>query len=245
MSRSLSIKTILNIKTILASLVFGWLVFAGTAYAQDKAAVTAKTAAGTAHKTSKLALGRPALPAEVNAWNTDIRPDGKGLPAGKGSVKAGEKLFIEQCASCHGEFGEGKDRWPVLAGGFGSLKSAGPEKTVGSYWPYLSTVYDYIYRAMPFGNAQSLTPDQVYALTAYLLSMNDIVKDDFVLSNENFKTVKLPNSPNFYDDDREKTEKSFWKKSPCIKDCKTSVKVTGHARIIDVTPDSKSAPKVD
>lgn len=227
---------------LLASFVAGGLIFVaapGVSPALSQAKKDPKAAP------KKLALGRAALPQEVKAWNIDIRPDGQGLPAGKGSVKQGEKLFIEQCASCHGDFGEGKDRWPVLAGGFGTLKSQGPEKTIGSYWPYLSTVYDYIYRAMPFGNAQSLTPDQVYAITAYLLFMNEVVEDDFVLSDKNFAKVKLPNQKNFYMDDRQKVEKHFWNKTPCMKDCKKEVKVTGRARVLDVTPDTKTAPKVD
>lgn len=193
----------------------------------------------------KSGLGRVALPEEIAAWDTDVRPDGAGLPPGKGSVKEGEALFQEQCAVCHGEFGEGAGRWPVLAGGQGSLKSEGPEKTVGSFWPYASTTFDYIRRAMPFGNAQSLTPDQVYALTAYVLQLNDLVKEDFVLSRENFASVKLPNEKNFYDDDREVSEKHFWNKKPCMTNCKVEVKVTGHARVLDVTPDSKTGPKVD
>jgi hypothetical protein len=193
----------------------------------------------------KLALGRTALPQEIKAWDIDIRPDGGGLPVGKGSVKAGEKLYIEQCAACHGDFGEGKDRWPPLVGGFGSLKSQGPEKTIGSYWPYVSTVFDYINRAMPFGNAQSLKPDQVYAITAYLLFMNEVVDDDFVLSDKNFAKVKLSNEKNFYPDDRETTEKKFWNKSPCMKNCKADVKIISRARVLDVTPDAKKAPKVD
>ena len=142
-----------------------------------------------AQKAKKTGLGREALPQEVAAWDHDVRPDGAGLPPGKGSVKEGEATFMEQCAVCHGEFGEGAGRWPVLAGGQGSLKSEGPEKTVGSFWPYASTTFDYILRAMPFGNAQSLTPDQAYALTAYILHLNDLVKDDFVLSKENFSSV--------------------------------------------------------
>lgn len=193
----------------------------------------------------KSGLGRVALPQEVKAWDHDIRPDGAGLPAGKGSVKEGETIFLEQCAACHGEFGEGAARWPVLAGGHGSLKSEGPEKTIGSFWPYAATVYDYIYRAMPFGNAQSLTPDQTYALTAYLLHLNDIVKDDFVLTRENFASVKLPNANTFFDDDREKSERHFWVKKPCMTNCKPAVTVTGRARMVDVTPDSKEGPKVD
>lgn len=227
-----------------AAIALGALVVGGPGYSQDKAgkAVSAKAAPA-----KKIALGRAALPAEIKAWDIDVRPDGVGLPVGKGSVKEGEKIFIEQCASCHGEFGEGKDRWPVLAGGRGTLKSEGPEKTIGSYWPHLSTVYDYIYRAMPFGNAQSLTPDQVYAITAYLLSMNEVVSDDFVLSNKNFTSVKLPNQANFFMDDRNTAEKSFWKKNPCMKNCKASVKVTKHATVIDVTPDAKdkNRPTVD
>ena len=193
----------------------------------------------------KVGLGREAMAEEIQAWDTDIRPDGAGLPPGKGSVKEGEIIFQEQCAACHGEFGEGAGRWPVLAGGQGSLKSEGPEKTIGSFWPYASTTFDYIQRAMPFGNARSLTPDQVYALTAYILQLNDLVKEDFVLSRENFSSVKLPNERNFFDDDREKSEKHFWKKNPCMSNCKMEVKVTGHARVLDVTPDSKTGPKVD
>lgn len=193
----------------------------------------------------KTGLGREALPEEVAAWDRDIRPDGAGLPPGRGSVKEGETLFMEQCAVCHGEFGEGAGRWPVLAGGHGTLKSEGPEKTIGSFWPYASTTFDYIRRAMPFGNAQSLTPDQTYALTAYLLHLNDLVKDDFVLSKENFASIKLPNQANFFDDDREKSEKHFWNRKPCMSNCKVDVKVTGHARVLDVTPDSKDGPRVD
>src|SRR5436190_57921 len=115
----------------------------------------------------RLGLGRPALPEEIAAWDTDVRADGKGLPPGKGTVKQGDELFQAQCAACHGEFGEGVGRWPALAGGFGTLKADRPDKTVGSFWPDLSTVFDYIKRAMPYGNARSLSDDDVYALTAY------------------------------------------------------------------------------
>jgi S-disulfanyl-L-cysteine oxidoreductase SoxD len=194
----------------------------------------------------KIGLGREALPEEIKAWDTDVRPDGQGLPAGQGSVKQGEELYTAQCAACHGEFGESAGRWPVLAGGRGSLKHEQPEKTVGSFWPYLSTTFDYIKRAMPYGNARSLSDDEVYAITAYILHLNDVVKEDFVLSRENFGTVKLPNAGGFYDDDRETAEKHFWKKEPCMKSCKPEpAKVTGRARTLDVTPDKKDGPKVD
>jgi S-disulfanyl-L-cysteine oxidoreductase SoxD len=194
----------------------------------------------------KAGLGREAHPDEVRAWDIDVRPDGKGLPAGKGSVKQGEELYQAQCAACHGEFGESAGRWPMVAGGRGSLTKEGPEKTVGSFWPFASTAFDYIKRAMPYGNARSLTDDEVYAITAYVLFLNDVVKEDFELTRENFTSVKLPNADAFYDDDRETTERSFWKKDPCMKNCKPeAAKVTSRARVLDVTPDSKTAPKVD
>lgn len=195
---------------------------------------------------AKLGIGREATPAEIKSWDIDVRPDGQGLPPGKGTVHEGEELFQTQCAACHGEFGEGKDRWPVLAGGFGTLKNDRPDKTVGSFWPTASTLFDYIKRAMPFGNAQSLTDDQIYALTAYVLNLNDIIKDqNFELNQSNFASIKMPNSGGFYDDDRETTEKSFWTATPCMKDCKAEVKVRNRARILDVTPDAKTGPRVD
>lgn len=194
----------------------------------------------------KLNLGREAHPDEIAAWDRDVRPDGQGLPAGKGSVKEGEPLYLERCASCHGEFGEGAGRWPVLAGGAGSLRKESPEKTVGSFWPYASTAFDYIQRAMPYGNARSLEPNEVYAIVAYLMFMNDVVREDFTLSKENFASVKLPNAGGFYDDDREKVEKQFWNPKPCMTNCKAEVKITGRASVLDVTPeDGKKGPKVD
>jgi cytochrome c len=196
---------------------------------------------------AKLGLGRVALPEEIKAWDTDVRPDGQGLPVGKGTVKQGDALFQTHCATCHGEFGEGVGRWPVLAGGHGTLKADRPDKTIGSFWPDLSSVFDYIRRAMPFGNAHSLKNDEIYAIVAYLLAMNDIVKDEnFELNEKNFTSIKMPNASAFYEDDRETAEKQFWKKDPCMKDCRTTApKVTGRAINVDVTPDSKAGPKVD
>jgi cytochrome c len=194
----------------------------------------------------KLGLGRPALLEEIKAWDTDVRPDGQGLPVGKGTAKQGDAVFQAQCAGCHGEFGQGVGRWPVLAGGEGTLKADRPDKTVGSFWPNLSTVFDYIKRAMPFGNAQSLSNDEIYALTAYILTMNDIIKDEnFELNERNFTSITMPNSEAFYDDDRETAEKQFWNQQPCMKDCRGAPKVTGRAMSIDVTPDSKAGPKVE
>jgi cytochrome c len=175
-----------------------------------------------------------------------VRPDGKGLPVGKGTAKIGDAIFQEKCASCHGEFGQGVGRYPVIAGGIGTLKADRPDKTVGSFWPDASTLFDYIRRAMPFGNAQSLTADEAYALTAYVLNMNDIIKDEnFELNQNTFTSIKMPNAAAFYEDDRDTAEKHFWKKEPCMKDCRAAPKVTGRAMSVDVTPDSKAGPKVD
>jgi mono/diheme cytochrome c family protein len=194
----------------------------------------------------KLGLGRAATPQEVAAWDIDVRPDGQGLPKGSGTVAKGEEIFQAQCAACHGEFGEGKDRWPAIAGGPGSLKNDRPDKTVGSFWPYPATIFDYIRRAMPFGNSQSLSPDELYALTAYILFLSDVTKDPkFELSDKNLASVRMPNADQFFDDDREQTEKGFWNKQPCMKDCKKTVEILGRARVLDVTPESKTAPRVD
>jgi len=204
------------------------LIFGASAFAADR----------------KLNIGRIATPAEIAGWDIDVRPDGQGLPPGKGSVKDGEAVYMGKCAACHGEFGESAGRWPQVAGGQGSLKSDDPVKTVGSYFAQLSTVIDYVRHAMPFGDAQSLTNDELYAVVAYMLFLNDIVDEKFVLSRETFSQVKMPNAGGFYDDDRETTEKAFWA-APCMRDCKPDAKVIGRARVIDVTPDDKSRSRAD
>ena len=183
-----------------------------------------------------LGLGRAATNNEVSAWDIDIRPDGKGLPVGSGSVIIGEELYTDNCSSCHGDFGEGIDRWPELAGGFDTLDSEDPVKTVGSYWPYLSTVWDYVHRAMPFGNAQSLNNDEVYAITAYILYLNDLVDEDFELSHVNFEEINLPNEENFYLDNRENLENTTYN-NRCMQNCKKVAMITKRAVVLDVTPE--------
>jgi cytochrome c len=196
--------------------------------------------AATPALAGKLNLGREALPEEIAAWDIDVRPEGTGLPEGRGTVARGTEIFDERCASCHGEFGEGAGRWPELAGGRGTLKSEDPVKTIGSYWPYLSSAFDYVHRAMPFGDAQSLAPDDTYALVAYLLYLNDIVTDEsFELSKENFTSIKLPNEVNFFDDPRPDA-KNIRDGEPCMTDCKATVEITRRARVLDVTPDENS-----
>src|SRR5205807_8445643 len=141
-----------------AILVIG---LAGTAFAADR----------------KLGIGREPSPAEIAGWDIDVRPDGQGLPPGKGSVKEGEQLYMGKCAACHGEFGESTGRWPQVGGGQGTLAAADPVKTVGSYFAHLSTVFDYVRHAMPYGDAQSLSNDELYAVVAYMLFLNDIVDE--------------------------------------------------------------------
>lgn len=188
-------------------------------------------------------LGREATPNEVAAWNIDVRPDGLGLPEGHGTVAEGEEIFGERCAVCHGDFGEGVGRWPVLAGGQGTLTAARPEKTIGSYWPFLSTAYDYIHRAMPFGDAQSLEPNEVYAIVAYLLYMNDVIDDDeFELNNENFTSIHMPNEDGFIDDPRPDTP-LLADGTPCMENCKEDVHITMHAAVLDVTPEGDGIPE--
>ena len=203
------------------------------------AAAAIACACAASAEPAKRNIGREATPAEIAGWDIDVRPDGQGLPPGKGSVKDGEAVYMGKCAACHGEFGESAGRWPQVAGGRGTLASDDPVKTVGSYYAHLSTVFDYVRHAMPFGDAQSLSNDELYAVVAYMLFLNDIVDETFVLSKENFTSVKMPNAGGFYDDDRETAEKSFWS-APCMANCKPEVKITGRARVIDVTPDDKA-----
>lgn len=199
-------------------------------------ALVAAARASNAAQDAKFGLGRPALPEEVAAWDLDVSPDGTGLPVGSGDVWTGEEVFVDNCAICHGDFAEGIGNWPKLAGGDGTLDHDDPLKTVGSYWPYLSTVFDYVNRSMPFGAAQTLSADEVYAITAYILYSNYLVEDDFVLSNENFLEVEMPNAGGFFVDDREESEAHFWTPEPCMENCKDSVEITMRATVLDVTP---------
>ncbi|MGI9327943.1 MAG: c-type cytochrome [Pseudomonadales bacterium] len=173
-------------------------------------------------------FGQPASTEQIAGWDIDIRPDGQGLPVGSGSVAAGEMLYEDQCAECHGSFGEGVGRHPVIAGGMDSLTEDRPNKTVGSFWPYTSTLYDYIYRAMPFTQPESLTADETYAITAYVLYLNDLVEDEFVLDQNNLASIRLPNESNFVPDPRPDVANTR-----CMSDCRdpSAIKI-----LSEVTP---------
>ena len=202
-------------------------------------ALIARAQAAAAYADAPFGLGRPALEEEIAAWDLDVSPDGTGLPVGSGDVFTGEEVFIENCAVCHGDFAEGRGNWPKLAGGEDTLADEDPLKTIGSYWPHLSTAWDYVNRSMPFGNAQSLTPDEVYGIVAYILYSNYLVEDDFVLSNENFTEIVLPNADGFIIDDREESEYAIWRAEPCMENCKDTVEITKRATVLDVTPDEE------
>ena len=141
-------------------------------------------------------LGRVATPAEVAGWDVSISPDGSGLPPGRGTSAQGAVVFERKCQSCHGERGAGQpnDR---LVGGHGTLASKTPVRTVGSYWPYATTVFDYVRRAMPYTQSHSLSDDEVYAVTAYLLRLNGIIGESDVMNAETLPKVRMPNRDNF------------------------------------------------
>ncbi len=141
-------------------------------------------------------LGATATPADIAAWDISIQPDGTGLPAGSGTAVKGKAVFLEKCAACHNQEGSGQP-FDRLVGGVGSLATDKPVKTLGSFWPYATTVFDYIRRAMPFQAPKSLSNDEVYSLTAYLLSLNGIVKNTTTLDAKSLPRVKMPNRDGF------------------------------------------------
>src|SRR5580700_4904427 len=178
--------------TIIVSFVGFLSGLTATAQSQEAAKETTKSPAAQ----RPLGIGQTPTEELIKAWNIDIAPDGANLPNGSGSVAQGQKIFADICAACHGEHGtEGPmDR---LVGGKGTLDTKKPIMTVGSYWPYATTLYDYIHRAMPLTNPQSLSADQVYAVTAYVLNLNKIVPDDAVLDKHSLPAVKMPNRDGF------------------------------------------------
>jgi cytochrome c551/c552 len=209
-----------------AGMTLGLLALTGAALAQGKPA-TAE---------ARYNLGRPATAAEIAGWDIDVRPDGHGVRKGKGTVAQGQELYDAQCASCHGTFGE-SNRYMAIAGGVkaedlktgraAALRQSDGVRTVGTKLATATTLWDYINRAMPWTNPQSLTVDQVYALTAYVLHLNEIVPADFELNDTNLLTVKMPNRDGMTTahgmlSPRGKPDVQG---STCMKDCLSDVKV--------------------
>jgi S-disulfanyl-L-cysteine oxidoreductase SoxD len=142
-------------------------------------------------------FGQPIAPADIAPWDISIGPDGAGLPGGLGTVAQGEAVFAAKCQACHGEEGAGRPN-DVLVGGAGSLApDKAPVKTVGSYWPYATTLFDYIRRAMPFQESKSLSDDEVYAVSAYILNLNGIIGKDDALDAQSLPKVAMPNRDGF------------------------------------------------
>jgi S-disulfanyl-L-cysteine oxidoreductase SoxD len=159
-------------------------------------------------------IGRSTTPAEIAGWNIDIDRDGNNLPPGSGSVSRGREVFDQQCVSCHGPKGEGR-LGDKLVGGQGTLATPNPVKTVGSYWPYAPTLFDYIRRAMPQNAPQSLSNQDVYAVSAYILNLNGLLPADATLDAKTLSAIKMPNRSMFVGDPRPDV-----KNPPCMTDCK-------------------------
>jgi cytochrome c len=158
--------------------------------------VTAGTAAW-AQAPSYNNVGRAATPDEIQAWDTAVGPAGKELPPGSGAAKDGAEIFANKCAVCHGPAGEGSQMAPRLVGGKGTLKSPQPVLTVGSYWAFATTVFDFINKAMPRGQEGSLKPNEAYALTAFVLYKNEIIKETDTIDAKTLPNVKMPNRDGF------------------------------------------------
>jgi cytochrome c len=172
-------------------------------------------------------IGRAATSAEIAGWDIAVRGDGHNLPPGRGTAKDGEELYLQHCAACHGDFGEGIDRWPALMGGRGSLRSDQPRRTVGSFWQHAPAVFDYVRRAMPYTAPQSLTNDEYYAITAYILHLNELVGEDDVMDRESLPRVQMPNRDGFVLEARPDTPNTA-----CMSNCR-------EGRPVRVTMDSR------
>ncbi|QCW84842.1 cytochrome c [Methylotuvimicrobium buryatense] len=146
-------------------------------------------------------LGLQAPPEMLKQWNRDVFPDGTGLPLGRGTVREGETVYRAHCIGCHGSEGRGGSA-EELAGAEHSLIDDPPDKTIGTYWPYATTLFDFTRRSMPLSNPGSLTDDQVYAVTAYLLYLNRIIGPDDEMNAQLLPAVVMPNQDGFIDNYR-------------------------------------------
>ena len=162
------------------------------------AALSACAAQPTSAPVKAPAFGEPVSAAEIARWDISIPPSGAGLPAGSGTVKQGEAVYVAKCQACHGAKGAGKPA-DALVGGVGSLATGKAQRTVGSYWPYATTLFDYTRRAMPTTNPLSLSNDEAYAVSAYVLYLNGIIREDEVMNAQTLPQVKMPNRDGFID----------------------------------------------
>jgi S-disulfanyl-L-cysteine oxidoreductase SoxD len=179
-------------------------------------AIVVLAGAISAQAQSRYGIGQPATSPEVAGWNIDIDRYGNNLPPGSGSVGRGHEVFDQQCAACHGASGEG-GIGDQLAGGQGTMASKKPIRTVGSYWPYAPTLFDYIRRAMPQNAPESLSNDDVYAVSAYILHLNGLLQADATLDAKALSAIKMPNRDKFVGDPRPDV-----RNPECIRDCGAS-----------------------
>ena len=185
-------------------IIYFSLFFSGLSYSQQN---EINTNDNSANKAVLFNFGRPATREEIKKWDLDVRPDGTGLPLGEGSVQEGEKLYMAQCSFCHGIEGTGGVSGRLVADEGeefpqGSIACGFECRTIGNYWPYATTLYDYILRSMPMNAPGSLTFNEVYALSAYLLYLNRIVPDNTILSASSLKEIVMPAHDKFIPDDR-------------------------------------------
>lgn len=191
----------------------------GTTSLGESSSSGAKSASGGARlfaaNNSGAAFGRPIAEADLAAWNIDIRTqDGVGLPAGKGDAIQGKVVYTEKCLSCHGPDAKGGPVFGTMVGGIGSFKTNTRVLTPGSMYPYAPILFDYIRRAMPMNNPQSLSADEVYAVSAYILNLNGIIGANDVMNASTMPKVQMPNRDGFIIDDRPDTQAVR-----CMKDC--------------------------
>lgn len=204
------------------------------------AAVLCAAFVGSAATTHTYPFGSPASKKIIESWNDDVNGlTGAGLPPGSGTVSQGQAVYEQRCAACHGDFGEGAGRYPVLAGGQGTLTSDRPVKTVGSYWPYAPTLFDYIRRAMPFPAPGTLTNDQVYGIVAYILNLNNVVPSNALMNARTLAAVKMPNRNGFINEHLKPDVHAV----ACMKDCKPRkiVVLSDLAKTLSITPDETTS----
>ena len=169
-------------------------------------------------------VGRTPTEAEMHPSDSVVGSDGKELPPGGGTPQEGAPLYAAKCAVCHGKNGEGIYPWPRLVGGIGTLNTPTPVQTVGSYTPYATTIWDYIQRAMPpFPLEKNLSPDNIYALTAFLLYKNGLIKETDAMNKNSLVEVQMPNRHGFYPDppqstpDKDRSWQPYWNQAPAAK----------------------------
>ena len=176
--------------------------FAKRAYAAEPEKIASQKSGSAAVQTGRYGLGRPATSADFARHEYLVGPKGTGLPKGRGTAREGRSIYLQSCVACHGLGAVGTNEYPALVGGKGTLKSDNPLPTVGSYWPYATTVWDYVNRAMPYQNPGSLKPDELYAVTAYLLAIDGIVSEYFELNERTLPQIRMPNVDGFVPDPR-------------------------------------------